>query len=29
VFLGAEYGTAVSMDWVEDLAARHGLEVTI
>ena len=27
--LGAEYGTTVSMDWVEDLATRHGLEVTI
>jgi mannose-6-phosphate isomerase-like protein (cupin superfamily) len=27
--LGLEYGTTVSMDWVEDLAARHGVEVTI
>ena len=27
--LGQEYGVDVSMDWVEDLARRHGLEVTI
>jgi quercetin dioxygenase-like cupin family protein len=27
--LGREYGVDVSMDWVEDLAARHGLKVTI
>ncbi len=27
--LAEEYGTAVSMDWVDDLAARYGLEVTI
>ena len=27
--LATEYGTTVSMDWVEDLAARYGLEVTI
>jgi mannose-6-phosphate isomerase-like protein (cupin superfamily) len=27
--LGLEYGTTVSMDWVEDLATRYGLEVTI
>lgn len=27
--LAAEYGTEVSMDWVEDLAARYGLEVTL
>ena len=27
--LGNEYGTSVSMEWVDDLAARYGLEVTI
>jgi hypothetical protein len=27
--LAAEYGTTVGTDWVEDLAARCGLEVTI
>lgn len=27
--LATEYGTTVSMDWVEDLAGRYGLEVTI
>lgn len=27
--LGLEYATTVSMDWVEDLAERHGLEVTM
>ena len=27
--LGAEYGTTVSMDWVEDLSSRYGLEVTV
>lgn len=27
--LADEYGTTVSMDWVDDLAARYGLEVTI
>ena len=27
--LAEEYGTTVSMDWVEDLASRYGLEVTI
>ncbi len=27
--LAEEYGTTVSMDWVDDLAARYGLEVTI
>lgn len=27
--MGAEYGTTVSMDWVDDLAARYGLEVTV
>ncbi len=27
--LGREYGVEVSMDWVEDLARRYGLEVTI
>ena len=27
--LGKEYGTTVSMDWVEDLQARYGIEVTI
>lgn len=27
--LGLEYGTTVSMDWVEDLSTRYGLEVTI
>jgi hypothetical protein len=27
--LGLEYGTTVSMDWVEDLSRRYGLEVTI
>ena len=27
--LAEEYGTSVSMDWVDDLAARYGLEVTI
>ena len=27
--LAEEYGTTVSMDWVEELAARYGLEVTI
>lgn len=27
--MAAEYGTTVSMDWVDDLAARYGLEVTI
>jgi quercetin dioxygenase-like cupin family protein len=27
--LAEEYGTTVSMDWVEDLVARYGVEVTI
>ena len=27
--LAEEYGTTVSMDWVEDLASRYGLQVTI
>ena len=27
--LAEAYGTTVSMDWVEDLASRYGLEVTI
>jgi mannose-6-phosphate isomerase-like protein (cupin superfamily) len=27
--LAEEYGTEVSMDWVDDLTARYGLEVTI
>lgn len=27
--LAIEYGTTVSMDWVADLSARYGLEVTI
>ena len=27
--LGEEYGTTIDMTWVEDLAARHGLEVTL
>jgi hypothetical protein len=27
--LAEEYETTVSMDWVEDLASRYGLEVTI
>ena len=27
--LGEEYGTTVSMDWVDDLATRYGIEVTI
>lgn len=27
--LAVEYGTTVAMDWVEDLATRYGLEVTI
>jgi mannose-6-phosphate isomerase-like protein (cupin superfamily) len=27
--LASEYGTSVSMDWVDDLVARYGLEVTI
>jgi mannose-6-phosphate isomerase-like protein (cupin superfamily) len=27
--LGLEYGTTVSMDWVEDLARRYGLQITI
>lgn len=27
--LGDEYGTSVAMDWVDDLASRYGLEVTI
>jgi uncharacterized cupin superfamily protein len=27
--LGAEYATDVSMDWVDDLVARYGLEVTL
>ena len=27
--LAEEYGTTVSMDWVEDIATRYGLEVTI
>jgi quercetin dioxygenase-like cupin family protein len=27
--LALEYGTTVSMDWVEELSARYGLEVTI
>ena len=27
--LAVEFGTAVSMDWVDELSARYGLEVTI
>lgn len=27
--LATEYGTEVSMDWVEDLTTRYGLEVTL
>ena len=27
--LAVEFGTTVSMDWVEDLMARYGLEVAI
>ena len=27
--MAAEYGTTVSMDWVEDLTSRYGLEVTV
>lgn len=27
--LAEEYGTTVSMDWVDDLTARYGLQVTI
>lgn len=27
--LATEYGTTVSMDWVDDLTSRYGLEVTI
>lgn len=27
--MGAEYGTTVSMDWVDDLVERYGLEVTV
>jgi len=27
--LAAEYGTTVAMDWVEELTARYGLQVTI
>lgn len=27
--MAAEFGTTVSMDWVDDLAARYGLEVTV
>jgi mannose-6-phosphate isomerase-like protein (cupin superfamily) len=27
--LAAEFGTTVDMSWVEDLAARYGLEVTL
>jgi quercetin dioxygenase-like cupin family protein len=26
--MGEEYGTSVSMDWVDDLTARYGLEVS-
>jgi len=27
--LAAEYGTVVSMDWVDELTTRYGLEVTL
>ena len=27
--LATEYGTTIDMAWVEDLAARHGLEVAL
>lgn len=27
--LAVEFGTTIDMTWVEDLAARHGLEVTL
>jgi len=27
--MAAEYGTTVSMDWVDDLADRYGLTVTV